>query len=415
MDFVLMNEKEYRALSAEELEQRRLDIVAEAENVESVISTEDLEAETTRCLDEIARRSHGAKLRAADMSAVLSGAGNPLAKSAGFKQAEEVDDIFATKDYERAFMDFVTRGVPIPAEYRENPQITNTTTTTSDSAAVIPTTLMNEIITKTESYGDIWSRVRKLNIQGGVEFPVMALKPVATWIGETEVSEYQKLEAKDKIVFNYYGLECRLAQTLLSNITALPMFNAKFVELATEAVIRALEQAIVRGSGSGQPLGVINDTRIPEANIIQMGVTDMTWAAWHKKVKAKMKKSYRNGNFIMAQGTWDAYIDGMVDEQGQPVARVNYGINGEEIYRFIGKEVIIVEDDIFPDFDSAEDEEVFCIFIDLSNYAVNSNLVMRTERWWDSDTNQFKTKAILVCDGKLLDANGVLVISKEGL
>ena len=413
MDFVLMTAQDYRGLSAEELEERRLSIAAEAENVESAISTDDLEAETSRCLDEISRRSHVASLRNADMSAVLSGAGKPLAKSAGFEKKEVVDDIFATKEYERAFMDFVTRGIPVPAEYRENIPITNVTTTTSDASAVIPTTLMNEIITKAESYGDIWAKVRKLNIQGGVEFPVMSLKPVATWIGESEVSPYQKLQANQKITFSYFGLECRLAQTLLSNITALPMFNAKFVELATEAMIRALEQAIIRGTGTGQPLGIINDTRIPEANAIELEDTDLTWAGWHQKVKAKMKKSYRNGVFIMAQATWDAYIDGMVDENGQPVARVNYGINGEELYRFMGKEVLIVEDDILPDFETADDGDVFCLFIDLSNYAVNSNLSMRTERWYDPETNQFKTKAILVCDGKLLDPFGVLVISKK--
>ena len=413
MDFVLMTAKEYRGLSSEELEERRLAIAAEAENVDSAISTDDLEAETSRCLDEISRRNHVANLRNADMTAVLGGAGKPLDKSAGFKKDEAVEDIFATKDYERAFMDFVTRGVPIPAEYRENIPITNITTTTTDSSAVIPTTLMNEIITKAESYGDIWSRVRKLNVQGGVEFPIMSLKPVATWIGEDEVSPYQKLQANEKISFSYFGLECRLAQTLLSNITALPMFNAKFVELATEAMIRALEQAIIRGTGSGQPSGIIGDSRIPVENSISMGVADFTWADWHKKVKAKMKKSYRNGMFIMAQGTWDAYIDGMTDEQGQPIARVNYGINGEELYRFMGKEVLIVEDDIMPDFDAASADDVFCLFIDLSNYAVNSNLAMRTERWYDPETNQFKTKAILVCDGKLLDANGVLRIKKS--
>lgn len=51
----------------------------------------------------------------------------------------------------KAFMNYVCRGVVIPQEYRaaEN-------TTTADSGAVIPTSIMNEIITKLESYGSIY-------------------------------------------------------------------------------------------------------------------------------------------------------------------------------------------------------------------------------------------------------------------
>ena len=50
------------------------------------------------------------------------------------------------------------------------------TTTTADSGAVIPTTIMNEIIQKLESYGSIYAKVRKINVQGGVSIPIADLK-----------------------------------------------------------------------------------------------------------------------------------------------------------------------------------------------------------------------------------------------
>ena len=37
---------------------------------------------------------------------------------------------------------------------------------------------------------------------------------------------------------------------------------------------------------------------------------------------------------------------------------------------------------------------------------------MQTVKWVDHDTNEIKNKCILICDGKLLDPNGVLVIKK---
>ena len=48
----------------------------------------------------------------------------------------------------------------------------------------------------------------------------------------------------------------------------------------------------------------------------------------------------------------------------------------------------------------------------LSNYAINSNLQMVMYRYLDHDTNEYVDKAILIADGKLLDANSVVIIKK---
>ena len=56
--------------------------------------------------------------------------------------------------------------------------------------------------------------------------------------------------------------------------------------------------------------------------------------------------------------------------------------------------------------------DVVGVFMKPTDYAVNSNLKMVTVKWVDHDTNQVKNKCILICDGKLVDANGVLIIKK---
>ena len=73
----------------------------------------------------------------------------------------------------------------------------------------------------------------------------------------------KKYKLKDKITFNYYGLECKISQTLLVNVTTLAMFQELFVPLAVEAMTITLEKAVINGSGSGQPTGILNDTRVP--------------------------------------------------------------------------------------------------------------------------------------------------------
>lgn len=321
-------------------------------------------------------------------------------------------DPYDTEEYRKAFMEFCARGTAIPAELRVN----NDVTKTSATSAVIPTTILNEIISEVKSYGSLYAQVRKLNVQGGINIPILSLKPTATWItadaGESE-STTQKLQANSSISFSYYGLECKISQTLLVNVTTLEMFQSLFVPLAVEAMAKALDIAIIKGDGSGEPTGITVDSRVPAGNKITLSANDFaSWEGWKKKVFAKMKKSYRDGKFIMAQGTFDGYIDGMVDDNGQPIGRVNYGIEGEEKYRFGGKEVETVEDDVIAAYDDASSGDVVAVFCKLSDYAINSNLEMQTVKWVDNDTNEIKNKVILIADGKLVDPNGVLIIKK---
>lgn len=320
----------------------------------------------------------------------------------------EPTDIFATEEYERAFMNYVQHNTPIPQEFRNE----GAKSTTTDVSALIPTTLVKEIIREMKSYGNLYAKVRKLNVQGGVEIPILSLKPTASWVGE-EASEDQKIEAKTKLTFSYHGLECKIAMTLLASVVTLEEFKSEFITLAVEAMTEAIDKAIINGTGSGQPLGITADTRIPAANTITLTAADIaSWSAWKKKVFAKMKKAYRKGDFIMAQGTFDGYIDGMVDANGQPIGRVNYGIEGGETYRFGGKTVETVENDIIANYDDASTGDVIAVFADLSDYAINSNMQMRTVRWSDHDTNQEKQKVMMIIDGKLVDPNGVLIIKK---
>ena len=60
----------------------------------------------------------------------------------------------------------------------------------------------------------------------------------------------------------------------------------------------------------------------------------------------------------------------------------------------------------------AEVGDVFAVFMIPTDYAINSNMEMRTEKWVDHDTNEVKNKCILICDGKVADPNGILLIKK---
>lgn len=323
---------------------------------------------------------------------------------------ERAMKVLEGNEYKRALMEFMQRGTPIPMQYRES---LAEITTITDASAAIPATWFNEIVKKTETYGTLVSKCRLLNVRGGVKIPIASLKPTATWITETSPSNTQKLTVNSAVEFSYHTLEVKLSQTILVNVTTLEAFQALFIELAAEAMAKALDKAIVSGSGDGQPKGITVDTRVPAENIITLSATEFnSWKMWKKKVFAKMKKSYQDGTFYMAQGTYDGYIDGMTDEVGQPIGRVNYGTSDGPAYRFGGKPVETVEDEIINNYDAASVGDVVAIFAKMSDYAINSNMQMTVTRWIDHDGNEIKNKAMLIADGKLLDANGVIIIKK---
>jgi len=305
-------------------------------------------------------------------------------------------------------MNFACRREPIPEKFRNEASVTMTT----DVGAVIPTTWGKEIIRNLKERGVIFKQLRHMNIKGGVEIPILDLMPVATWVGEG-ASEDQKLAATKTISFKYYGLECKIAQSILVSVVTLDAFQALFVELATEAVMAAVEKGVFQGTGEGQMLGVCNDPRV--TNVVEMTVDDVAkWAQWKKKFFAKIPKRYQTGKLHMAQGTFEGYIDGMVDQNGQPVARVNYGIAGSPTYRFGGKDVETVEEDVLPSFETAASGDVFAVFMNMKNYIFNSNMQMTVIQWTDHDTNQKKTKVMLICDGKAGDTNGIILLKKSG-
>lgn len=324
------------------------------------------------------------------------------------QRSEEPEDRYATLEYRKAFMDYCRTGNMTP-ELRANAM-----TGTGDVSAIIPSTILNEVIQKISSYGQIFNRVRKLNVKGGLTIPILSLKPAATWIGESAVSDKQKVQINTNISFSYYGLECKISTSLLADTVSLSGFENTVTDLITEAMIKALDQAVLNGTGTGRPLGITKDTRVAAAQIVTLTSAEFAkWDAWKKKVFAKMPLSYKAGAaFYMASGTFEGYIDGMVDSNGQPVGRVSYGIADGPQERFGGKEVVLVEDDIIAPYADAVVGDVVAVYVDLKNYGFNSNMQMTMYRYFDHDTNEWVDKAILIADGKLIDPNGVVIIKK---
>lgn len=409
-----MTAEQYRELDRDALEERR-DLVANLleKPEEDGPDMEQLRSETELIRSEFERRDTVKQLRSMHLEEVKGGKGTVVEKRDNRHDVKvvEPDDPFATDAYNRAFKDRIQRGIPIPGEYKQL-RADQFTTVATDAGDVVPTNLMNRIIQEEDEYGELLNRVSKSSYPGGIAIPTADINPEASWITEAKTSDDLKIAPDEPIVFGYYGLEVKLAQSILSQAITLSAFQDQFVRSASRAMIKAKEKGILSGTGSSQMLGVLNDTRVQSDQKLSMGTDDVsTWAGW-SKFNASIKLAYRRGILIMNKGTWDTYVDGMVDSAGQPVARVNYGIEGQAPYRFRGTDVLLVDDYLLPDYDTASANAAFAVFMDPADYLINSPLPLRTNRWTDYDENVVKLQMVEWLDGKLVAPFGVRILTK---
>ena len=86
---------------------------------------------------------------------------------------------------------------------------------------------------------------------------------------------------------------------------------------------------------------------------------------------------------------------------------------GAPTYRFNGKEVILIENDLgLEDYTTATSGKPYMLYFKPTDYAINSNLQIGFKRYFNEDTNKWVNKGLCIMDGKLLDANGCYIISK---
>lgn len=334
-------------------------------------------------------------------------------------QQRENADPFATMEYRKAFMRYAQTGAAIPTDlYQRDGMPANTNTL----GATIPTTVLNEFINEIRKvYGNLYAKVRKLNIPGAVKVPIAELQATFKWITETTVSPRQDGGTiNDYVEFSYNMAEIRVSQTLLSSIVTIDLFEREIVRVMLIAYMQAMDTGIVKGTGNGQMLGILNDPRVQATgNVVTMNAAQLSdWTQWRKRFFSKLPLGYRNGEFIFPLATVDAYLETMADANNNPIFRQATGLevnDGDSRYpngRFFGRDISLVEPEIITDFDTANVGDVIGIFWQPNEYAINTNMQFGMRRWFDEDRNEWVNKMLTVVDGKVLNPMGIWIIKK---
>lgn len=332
---------------------------------------------------------------------------------------QKVEEGTSSVEYRKAFQKYMATGK------MESRADLTTLTTDTNVGTVIPENLVNKILETYEQLGTIYNLVTKTSYAVGQSIPVDGIKPVATWVGrntstlasstsgEGASSDALKKTLGASIVFAHYKLRCEIRYSEEVATMTLPAFEALFVKQVGEAMLRAQEFAIVEGDGYGMPTGILSNT--PDAGqtvtIAAAGLDYNTLCA----AEGALPVAYEGGaKWCMTKKTFMAFM-GMTDDAGQPIARVNYGLNGKPERMLLGREVVIyvpTAGGILKDYSTSVGAGSKVAFLfDFSDYVLNTNYDLGISHAKDWDNEDHKTKAVLACDGKVIDKGSLVVLA----
>lgn len=318
------------------------------------------------------------------------------------------DDMYASLDYRKAFMNNIIKGASIPNEFLN----ADANTKTTDIGSVIPTTVVEKIIEKLEATGMILPLVTRTAYKGGVSIPISTVKPTATWVAEGTGSDKQK-KTTGSITFSYYKLRCAVSVSFETDNITLAVFETTLINNVVEAMTKALEQAIISGTGTGQPKGILTETPATGQALTIAKTADIKYSDLIAAEAALPLEYEANAVWCMSKKSFMAFI-GMTDTAGQPIARVNYGVNGKPERTLLGRTVVL-NNYVASYAPTPASDITFAFLFNFSDYILNTNYQMALKKYEDNDTDDQVTKAIMLADGKVVDVNSLVTITKKSV
>ena len=301
-------------------------------------------------------------------------------------------------EFRTAFMNYVLKNQPIPAEMRED-----VNTKTTDVASVIPTVIVNRIVEKITSCGMILPEITRTAFAAGVVVPTSSTKPSASWVNEG-ASSYKQKKTTGSVTFSHFKLRCEISMSMEVGTMALDVFETTFVRNVADAMIVALEKAVLAGTGTGQPTGILHGT-LTSYEVTSEKTSGVTYGDLIA-MEAKLPVEYEaTAKWFMTKAQYLAFV-GMVDTAGQPIARVDHGIDGKPARMLLGREVIIHPY-------ATEMGSYLAGLYNFKDYVLNTIYDMGIQKKQDWDTEDLLTKAVMGVDGKPVDLGSLVVLKQK--
>lgn len=391
-------------MSYEEYMQQRNELLSSAE---AALNADESETYTAKCEEVKALDAKWDQLAQAqaDITALKGAVKAPA-------QMTQEATVFSTSkddeemEYRKSFMNYVMKGTPVLKNE-------DAYTTTGDVGAVIPRTIVNRIVEKIEKVGNILNLVTRTYYKGGVVVPTSSAKPTASWVAERGDVDSQKKQV-GSVTFAYNKLKVKVSVSLEVSVVTLDIFERVLIDQVSQAIARALDDAIINGRGTTtyyEPEGIIKASNLVSGQNVDVTEGNAVTYSDLIGLEALLPEGYDDAIYVMNKKTFVSQVLGMVDDNGQPIARVDSGIDGKPAYTLFGRKVEFTASLPAYTGGTVTADTIVAFLFRMEDYMLNTNLQPTITKYTDNDTDDEVTKCVMLADGKVIDNNSLVTLT----
>lgn len=320
------------------------------------------------------------------------------------------ENILASVEYRSAFRDFVVKGTPIPKEFRDAFAPLTHSGSTSAGAA-IPVTTLDMVAQKLEDYGKILPLVTRTSYQTGLAIPVNAISYDATWVAETNPTNTDKQIELSSVVFNAYLLKMSFVLSLQVETMSIDAFESWMAERIASGITRALEKAIINGTGNNQLTGILTKANeaaelaklTAEGRVINSTALDYDTIMGIEKA---IPSAYDGLDILLMNKKTFVALRGVKDDNKRPVVE-SLDIMNKSLF---GRQVVFT--DQLPAFDAASAGDAVVIAYNMKDYYLNIAHEVQFKDYYDEIFEQTIKKGLVLADGKPVLLDSLVVVNK---
>ena len=267
------------------------------------------------------------------------------------RDAFNAENVFESAEYRSAFYktmlnqklsDAETRAFALGMQVAEKRN--DAYNTASNSAAVLPTATLNEIIKKARTMGGLLSECRAFNMPTKISIPIGTPSDKAAWHTEAAAVESENVTVA-AVAFDGYEIMKVFSISEKVRKMSIAAFESYLVDELTACVMELLDYALINGDGDGEGTGLetgVTWVKTAGATKNEVEVAAATDLAYSDivSVVALLKRGYAAGaKWAMNNKTLYTYFYGMVDNTDRPIFIADP--KNEGIGKILGFDVVI--------------------------------------------------------------------------
>ena len=328
-----------------------------------------------------------------------------------FSQKQEVptENIFESTEYRNAFYKTMLGQKLTDVETRtfnmamgESEKRASDFNTTTNSAAVLPTTTLNEVVKKARTIGGLIAQVRNFNIPTNISVPIGTPSSKAQWHVEGDAVTSESVTTAAVSFAGYEVIKVFSISAAAKKMTV-QAFEAYMIDELTNCVMEAIADALINGTGAGQGTGLLTGVTWEASNSLTFPLAGAPQYTDFTKMLAMLKRGYSAGaKFAMSNATLYNRVYSLVDAEGRPIFIADP--KNESIGYILGKEVVID--------DNLADDTIILGNFNYMGYNMPQGIMIEVSRESSFKSGLIDYRAMAIADTKPLVPEAFIKLSE---